>query len=112
MHLNIEKSTFISYDGPEESFELDNFTFCIASKLSVTIRKIYLILLNFDEDYFEFLIAEIGEIRLSERRFYQKITDIYATSIDYNRKSPITIKFLKQVQNKMYYVVFIIQLQK
>ena len=59
----------------------------------------------FDEDYFESLLAEIREIRLSERRFYQKITDIYATSIDYDRKSPITIKFFKQVQNKMHYAV-------
>ena len=59
----------------------------------------------FDEDYFESLLAEVREIRLSERRFYQKITDIYATSIDYDRKSPITIKFFKQVQNKMHYAV-------
>ena len=59
----------------------------------------------FDEDYFESLLAEIREIRLSERRFYQKITDIYATSIDYDRKSPTTIKFFKMVQNKMHYAV-------
>ena len=59
----------------------------------------------FDEDYYESLLAEIREIRLSERRFYQKITDIYATSIDYDRKSPITIKFFKKVQNKMNYAV-------
>lgn len=59
----------------------------------------------FDEDYFDSLLAEIREIRLSERRFYQKITDIYATSIDYDRKSPITIKFFKIVQNKMHYAV-------
>ena len=58
-----------------------------------------------DKDYFEKLLEEIREIRLSERRFYQKITDIYATSIDYDRKSPITIKFFKQVQNKMNYAV-------
>ena len=57
----------------------------------------------FDEDYFESLLAEIREIRLSERRFYQKITDIYATSIDYDSKSPTTIKFFKKVQNKMHY---------
>ena len=43
------------------------------------------------------LLAEIREIRLSERRFYQKITDIYATSIDYDRNSPITIMFFKKV---------------
>ena len=55
----------------------------------------------FDEDYYESLLAEIREIRLSERRFYQKITDIYATSIDYDRKSPITIKFFKKVQNAL-----------
>ena len=59
----------------------------------------------FDEDYFDELLAEIREIRLSERRFYQKITDIYATSIDYDRKSPTTIKFFKKVQNKMHYAV-------
>ena len=61
--------------------------------------------LFFDEDYFESLLAEIREIKLSERRFYQKITDIYATSIDYDKKSPITIKFFKQVQNKMNFAV-------
>ena len=59
----------------------------------------------FGEDYFESLLAEIREIRLSERRFYQKITDIYATSIDYDSKSPTTIKFFKKVQNKMHYAV-------
>ena len=59
----------------------------------------------FDEDYFESLLAEIREIRLSERRFYQKITDIYATSIDYDRKSPITIKFFKEVQNRLHYAI-------
>lgn len=59
----------------------------------------------FDEDYFESLLAEIREIRLSERRFYQKITDIYATAIDYDRKSPTTIKFFRKVQNKMHYAV-------
>ena len=59
----------------------------------------------FDEDYFETVLAEIREIRLSERRFYQKITDIYATSIDYDRKSPTTIKFFKKVQNKMHFAV-------
>ena len=59
----------------------------------------------FDEDYYDSLLAEIREIRLSERRFYQKITDIYATSVDYDRKSPITIKFFKKVQNKMHYAV-------
>lgn len=59
----------------------------------------------FDEDYYDSLLAEIREIRLSERRFYQKITDIYATSVDYDSKSPTTIKFFKKVENKMHYAV-------
>ena len=57
------------------------------------------------EDYFEHLLAEIREIRLSERRFYQKLTDIYATAIDYNRDAPTTRMFFKKVQNKMHYAV-------
>ena len=56
-------------------------------------------------DYFEHLLAEIREIRLSERRFYQKLTDIYATAIDYNRDAPTTRLFFKKVQNKMHYAV-------
>ena len=58
-----------------------------------------------DEDYFERLLEEIREIRLSERRFYQKITDIYATSIDYDKGSPVTKQFFAKVQNKMHYAV-------
>ena len=58
-----------------------------------------------DEDYFEHLLAEIREIRLSERRFYQKLTDIYATAIDYNKDAPTTRFFFKMVQNKMHYAV-------
>ena len=57
------------------------------------------------KDYFEHLLAEIREIRLSERRFYQKLTDIYATAIDYNRDAPTTRLFFKKVQNKMHYAV-------
>ena len=56
-------------------------------------------------DYFEYLLAEIREIRLSERRFYQKLTDIYATAIDYNKDAPTTRLFFKKVQNKMHYAV-------
>lgn len=58
-----------------------------------------------DEDYFEHLLAEIREIRLSERRFYQKLTDIYATAVDYNRDAPTTRLFFKMMQNKMHYAV-------
>ena len=57
------------------------------------------------EDYFEHLLAEIREIRLSERRFYQKLTDIYATAVDYNKDAPTTRLFYKKVQNKMHYAV-------
>jgi hypothetical protein len=57
------------------------------------------------EDYFEHLLAEIREIRLSERRFYQKLTDIYSTSMDYNKDAPTTRLFFKRIQNKMHYAV-------
>ena len=57
------------------------------------------------EDYFERLLEEIREIRLSERRFYQKITDIYATSVDYNRDAPTTREFFAKVQNKLHYAI-------
>jgi hypothetical protein len=59
----------------------------------------------FDEDYFDHLVAEIQEIRASERRFYQKITDIYATAVDYDKDSKITKDFYATVQNKMHYAV-------
>jgi hypothetical protein len=58
-----------------------------------------------DEDYFEHLLAEIREIRLSERRFYQKVTDIYATAMDYNKDAPITREFFAKVQNKLHYAI-------
>ncbi len=58
-----------------------------------------------DEDYFEHLLEEIREIRLSERRFYQKVTDIYATSIDYNKNAPTTRDFFAKVQNKLHYAI-------
>lgn len=57
------------------------------------------------EDYFEHLLEEIREIRLSERRFYQKITDIFSTSVDYDSKSETTIAFFKKVQNKMHFAI-------
>jgi hypothetical protein len=58
-----------------------------------------------DEDYFERLLAEIREIRLSERRFYQKITDIFSTAMDYNKNAPVTKEFFAKVQNKMHYAI-------
>jgi hypothetical protein len=57
------------------------------------------------EDYYERLLEEIREIRLSERRFYQKITDIYTTSVDYNRDAPTTKAFFAKVQNKLHYAI-------
>ena len=57
------------------------------------------------EDYFEHLLAEIREIRLSERRFYQKLTDIYSTAIDYNSNAATTKLFFKKIQNKVHYAV-------
>lgn len=58
-----------------------------------------------DEDYFEHLLEEIREIRLSERRFYQKVTDLYATSVDYDKSAPMTKQFFAKVQNKMHFAV-------
>ncbi len=57
------------------------------------------------EDYFEQLLEEIREIRLSERRFYQKITDIYATAMDYDKNSSTTRDFFAKVQNKMHFAI-------
>ena len=57
------------------------------------------------EDYFERLLAEIREIRLSERRFYQKITDIYSTALDYNKAAPTTKAFFAKVQNKLHFAI-------
>lgn len=57
------------------------------------------------EDYFERLLEEIREIRLSERKFYQKITDIYATSLDYNKDAPTTRAFFAAVQNKLHFAI-------
>ncbi len=56
-------------------------------------------------DYFEELLRRIQDIRTSERRFYQKITDIYATSIDYDPTDSVSIEFFKTVQNKMHWAI-------
>ena len=61
---------------------------------------------NFGQDYFEELLERIRAIRASERRFYQKITDIYAEcSIDYNKEAEITQQFFKTVQNKLHWAI-------
>ncbi|MBU0614702.1 MAG: virulence RhuM family protein [Nanoarchaeota archaeon] len=58
-----------------------------------------------NKDYFNELLAEIREIRLSERNFYQKITDIYSTSLDYDQNAETTKEFFAKVQNKLHYAV-------
>jgi len=58
-----------------------------------------------NENYFEELLAEIREIRLSERKFYQKVTDIYATSLDYNKDAITTRNFFAKVQDKLHFGV-------
>ena len=60
---------------------------------------------HFGKDYFDELLERIREIRASERRFYQKITDIYSTSSDYNPKAPITLEFFAAVQNKLHWAI-------
>ena len=57
------------------------------------------------KEYFDNLLAEIREIRASERKFYQKITDIYATAMDYNRDADITKTFFAAVQNKLHFAI-------
>lgn len=59
----------------------------------------------FGEDYFDKLLEEIREIRLSERRFYQKVTDIYGTSVDYNVEAETTKEVFAKVQNKLHYAI-------
>ena len=59
----------------------------------------------FTDEYFDRQLQQIREIRLSERKFYQKITDIYATAFDYDKNSKTTKEFFKMVQNKMHYAV-------
>ena len=60
---------------------------------------------DFGQDYFDELLERIREIRASERRFYQKITDIYALAIDYDRSAPITSDFFASVQNKLHWAI-------
>ncbi|MCP4109741.1 MAG: virulence RhuM family protein [Desulfobacteraceae bacterium] len=59
----------------------------------------------FGKDYFNELLERIREIRASERRFYQKITDIYALSADYDKNAPITKEFFATVQNKLHWAI-------
>lgn len=65
------------------------------------LKKAY----QFDKKFFERQLQKIREIRLSERMFYQKVTDIYTTSVDYDSSAKTTIDFFKKVQNKLHYAV-------
>jgi hypothetical protein len=60
---------------------------------------------TFGQDYFDELLERIREIRASERRFYQKITDIYALSLDYSADAPLTQEFFASVQNKLHWAI-------
>ncbi len=60
---------------------------------------------KFGHDYFDELLSRIKAIRASEKRFYQKILEIYSTSIDYNQNDEETILFFKTVQNKLHYAI-------
>lgn len=60
---------------------------------------------NFGQDYFDELLERIRDIRASEKRFYQKITDIYATSVDYDPKAEVTQEFFATVQNKLHFAI-------
>ena len=88
-----------------------NFRIWATQHLSEFIRKGFVLdderLQNPDQpfDYFDELLERIQKIRTSEKRFYQKITDIYATSIDYDPTADISIKFFQTVQNKMHWAI-------
>lgn len=60
---------------------------------------------NIGKDYFDELLERIREIRASERRFYQKITDIYALAVDYDKNAPLTKEFFATVQNKLHWAI-------
>jgi len=87
------------------------FRIWATKQLSEFIRKGFVLdderLKNPDQpfDYFDELLARIQDIRTSEKRFYQKITDIYATSIDYDPTADISIRFFQTVQNKMHWAI-------
>lgn len=94
------------------SKEATRFRIWSRSILKQYMRKGYVInkelLMNggrFSDKYFEELLEEIREIRSSQRKVYEKITDLYATAYDYNKNAEITRKFYSKVQNKLHYAV-------
>ncbi len=109
-YYNLDMIISIGYRANSE--QAKNFRRWATSVLKEFARKGYIIdrkrMENgkfFDEDYFEHLLAEIREIRLSERRFYQKVTDIFATASDYDSKTITAKNFFSTVQNKFHYAI-------
>ena len=60
---------------------------------------------NLGNDYFDELLERIRDIRASERRFYQKVCDLYSTSVDYDKEHPLTLEFFRTVQNKLHWAI-------
>lgn len=94
------------------SFEATSFRIWATNTLKEYIKKGFVVnselLKNgpkFGKDYFDEILLKIKEIRASERRFYQKITDIYVTSIDYDKNAKSTKIFFSAVQNKLHYAI-------
>jgi hypothetical protein len=109
-YYNLDMIISIGYRANSE--QAKNFRRWVTGVLKEFARKGYIIdrkrMENgkfFDEAYFEHLIAEIREIRLSERRFYQKVTDIFATASDYDNKTITAQNFFATVQNKFHYAI-------
>ena len=125
---NVQKMHFASSDKPIKFYNLDviisvgyrvnsyqatQFRIWATKKLKEFIIKGFVIDderlkqggIVFGKDYFDELLERIRDIRASERRFYQKITDIYALSSDYDKSAPITKEFFSSVQNKLHWAI-------
>ena len=109
-HYSLEAIIAVGYRA--DSQRAIQFRQWATSVLSEFSKKGYVLdknrLINdqvFSKQYFDELIAEIQEIRASERKFYQKITDIYATAVDYDSNSPTTKGFFANVQNKLHFAI-------
>lgn len=88
------------------SFARLKAAFCCAIMLNeIVVNMMNIAFFFIPEIRKELPAVQKREIRLSERRFYQKLTDIYATAVDYNKDVPTTCLFYKKVQNKMHYAV-------
>ena len=109
-HYNLEAIIAVGYRADSQrAIQFRQWATKILSEFS---KKGYVLdknrLINdqvFSKQYFDELIADIQEIRASERKFYQKITDIYATAVDYDSNSPITKNFFAHVQNKLHFAI-------